>query len=353
MKTVTNRSTKSEIFSAYNAAMRELKTLRAQQGAAASTPKAMKALPPAPSEAQASGGEISIADIITRLRGLTTSIGESASALQGGLTTEATTLATLRERAQTVTNELRTLHGLEVGDDTLSQLVARHTERREAVDLERSQRKEALDKELSAARAEWKKEQELHARKAKEAARELEKARKRDVAEYEYGLARLEQQRQDERTQTRKRFEQELGQLREGKAAEWKEREDRLAKREQEYAELRAKDEAWQGEREAATKKAEQEGMAIARRQTKAQADLRTKEHDGARRVFELRIDALEQTIAKQEAQIGELSRQLEAARKQTTELAIKAIDGASNASSFEAIKEIALEQAKNSPKSK
>lgn len=352
MKTVTNKSTKAEIMSAYNAAMKELRALRNQKSSASAAPKAMKALPPAPSEAKASG-EISIADIITRLRGLTTNIGESASSLQGDLTTEATALATLRERANAVTSELKTLHGIEVSDDTLSELVARHTARREATDKELEERKEATDKELSAARAEWKAEQDAHARKAKETARELEKARKRDAAEYEYGLQRGKEQQQDEREQARKLFEQELSVLREDKATEWKERELQLGKREQEYAELRAKDETFESEREAAAKKAEQEGMGIARRQTKGQTDLRAKDHEGARRVFELKIESLEQTIAKQEAQIGELSRQLESARKQTTELAIKAIDGASNASSFEAIKEIALEQAKNSPKSK
>ncbi len=59
-------------------------------------------------------------------------------------------------------------------------------------------------------------------------------------------------------------------------------------------------------------------------------------------------MQSLEQTVAKQERLINDLSSQLETARQQTTELAVKAIEGASNASSFESIKEIALEQAKN-----
>ncbi len=349
MKTVTNRSTKTEILSAYNAAMRELKALKSQPPAAR---PAMKALPPSPSET-AAGGEMSIADIITRLKGLTTNIGESASALQGELTAEATTLAKLREQAEAVTGELRTLHGIEVTEDALAELIARHTERREATDLERRQRKEALDKELSAARAAWKEEQDTYARKAKETARELETARKRDMLEYEYGRKQLDAQRDDERAQARKRFDEELAALRERVLEDWRVRELQLAKREQEWSELRAKNDAFEGERDAAVKKAEQEGMGIARRQAKAQADLLTKDYEGTRRVFELQIEALEQTIAKQDAQTSELSRQLEGARKQTTELAIKAIDGASNASSFAAIKEIALEQAKNSPKSK
>ena len=66
-----------------------------------------------------------------------------------------------------------------------------------------------------------------------------------------------------------------------------------------------------------------------------------------------MRIQAKESTIADNEARIGKLSQQLDAALKQVQDLAVKAIEGASNRNSFEAIKEIALEQAKNQPKSK
>jgi len=353
MKKITNRNTKAEIISAYNAAVRELKVLQAQKGAAPRAQQQQKALPPAASEVAASGGEVSIADIITRLRGLTTNIGESASALQGELTTEATALGGLRQRAEAVTEELRSLHGIEVTDATQGELIARYSERREATDREQAERREAFDKERNAARAAWNEEQQERAHKAKEAARELKKARQRDAQEYEYALAQAKAQQDDARAQERKEFDQQLAQLREQKAEEWKEREEALAKRELEYAELRAKSDAFDDEREAAVKKAEAEGTAIARRQAKVKTDLEAKDDDGVRRVFELKIASLEEIIGKQQAQIDELSRQLEVARKQTTELAVKAIDGASNASSFAAIKEIALEQAKNTQKGK
>ena len=346
MKKLTSRNTKAEILSAYNAAVRELKNLKSQKSA----PKAKAAVEaPAP----VAEGEVSIADIVRRLQGLTTNIGESASALQGDLSTEATTLAELRERADGVITELGTLHAIEVSDQTLGELIARYGERREATDTELTDKREAFDKEMSAARTEWKKEQDDHARKAKEAARELKKARQRDAQEYEYALARQKAQQADEQEQATKRFEQELVELRERKAEDWKTREQALAERETEYEELKAKSEAFEGEREAAVKKAEAEGTGIARRQSKTAADLHKKDNEGVRRVFELKITSLEDTIAKQEAQITALSQQLDGARKQTTELAVKAIDGASNASSFEAIKEIALEQAKNTQKGK
>ena len=57
--------------------------------------------------------------------------------------------------------------------------------------------------------------------------------------------------------------------------------------------------------------------------------------------------------IAKQEAQIKHLSTQLESAMKQTQTLAIKAIEGNAHAESFDAMKAIAMEQAKYNTKSK
>ena len=330
MKKISTRSTKTEILAAYNAMAKELKALKAKARTAPAP--AQKALPPSPAEAAAK--EVSIGDIIRSLRDLTTSIGESSSALQRELTAEATQLIELREQANSVTNDLKTLHDIEVDEDSLAQLIARYEESSEAAERELSTKKDAFEDEI-------------------EAAREADQARKRDAAEYAYELEQRTAKESDEEAQALKAFELELVELRERKTAEWTERNKQLEARETERNELIAKGEAFEGKRDAAVKKAESEGMAIARRQTKAESELRSKDNEGVRRVFELKVESLEGTIAKQEAQIKQLSRQLEDARKQTTELAVKAIDGASNASSFESIKEIALEQAKNTQKGK
>ena len=89
------------------------------------------------------------------------------------------------------------------------------------------------------------------------------------------------------------------------------------------------------------------------RLQAKIAADLQQKENEGKRRVYELRVQQLDETVTKQNEQIAELSRQLATALKQAQDLAIKAIDGASSSNSYAAVKEIALEQAKTSAKTK
>lgn len=349
---VSTKNTKQELVAAYNQLAKELKAAKASGGASESS----GASAPAGGGSDAGGSDgddLSIVDIVERLKALTLSIGESSSSLQSALSAEATELQRLRAEAVGYIEQLKTLHEIEVGPDTLATLIKQHGETAKAADAELSEKRKAFDKDMSAARAAWKKEQDERSATAKEAAAQLKKARQRDAQEYKYLIERQHKAENDALEQARKAFAQELSDLEERKRNEWTEREKAIAEREKELAELTKKSDAFEAELETATKKAEAEGTGIAKRQTKTQADLKKKDNEAIQRVLELKIASLQDQIAKQDTQIEELSRALEAARKQTTELAVKAIDGASNASSFAAIKEIALEQAKNTQKSK
>lgn len=343
---VSTRNSKQELVDAYNQLAKELK-------AAKSAPSEPAATAGGGGSGGDGGGELSIADIVERLKSLTLSIGESSSSLQRALSAEATELQRMRAEADGYIEQLAALHGIEVGAGTLAALIKQHGETAKAADADLSEKRKAFEKEMSTARAAWKREQQEHVAKTKEAAAQLEKARQRDAQEYKYAIERQHKAENDAVAQARKAFAQELADLEERSRNEWAEREKAIAEREKELAELTKKSQAFEAELESATKKGEAEGIGIAKRQTKTQADLKKKDNEAIQRVLELKIQSLQETIAKQDAQIEELSRTLDSTRKQTTELAVKAIDGASNASSFAAIKEIALEQAKNTQKSK
>jgi chromosome segregation ATPase len=349
---VTTKNTKQELVTAYNQLAKELKAAKAGGGESSGGGGS------APSGGDGSGGigsdgELSIPDIVERLKALTLSIGESSSSLQSALSAEATELQKLRTEADSLIEQLKTLHDITVGPDTLATLIKQYGETSKAAEAELSEKRKTFDKEMSTAKAAWKKEQDEHAAKSKEAAAQLKKSRQRDAQEYKYETERLHKGQTDVLEQARKAFAEELADLEERKRNEWSEREKAIAEREKELAELTKKSEAFDAELETATKKAEAEGTGIAKRQTKSQADLKRKDNEAIQRVLELKIASLQDQIAKQDAQIEELTRGLDQARKQTTELAVKAIDGASNASSFSAIREIALEQAKNTQKGK
>jgi chromosome segregation ATPase len=348
MSNITSKSTKSQILKAYNDLLKAYKSLE-KEAKAVTTDDG-----PAPSAAVSVGsGDISIADIIRALNGLADNFGDAARTLQHKLTTEATALSELRGAIAGHVKHLKELHDIEAGEGTLDELLKGYSEAAKAGAEELKDKKEALRAELDEKKAAWKKEQDEHSRATKEARDQLKKSRQREAAEYQYERDQKVAAENDAREQARKAFEAELVSLRETKAAAWAEREKSVAEREAEYAELQAKKEGHEVALAAAVKKATDEGTGVARRQAKVAADLQAKENDGKRRVFELRIASLEETIRKQAAQIASLDKQLSTALSQAQNLAVKAIEGASNATSFDAIREIAMEQAKHSGKGK
>lgn len=357
MKTFTSKSTKQEILEAYNELAQELKDLKEKapksRAAAPAEGAPAPSAPSAPSASSKENSAVSFEDLIRDLDSIRTRFGDAASALQHQLVREAGRLEDLRAEIAGYTEHLKSLHGIEVVDDTLRELVRRYSDTQRSADEAFALRKRKLEEELEGKKTGWRKQQEEHARTTTEADAAARLARARDHEEYGYGTDRARKADADALAQEKKRLQAELDGLQETKTLQWNEREQDIAKREQEYAELKAKAAAFPKDLETAVNKAEAEGMAIARRQAKIAADLAQKEFDGRKRVSELKIAELESTIKKQDEQIAELSKQLANALKQAQDLAIKAIDGASNAGSFAAVKEIALEQAKTSQKFK
>ncbi len=352
IRKVSNRDTKAQILAAYNDLAKAYRALESKKAAApASAPKQAAPTPKAAPAGDASGADVE--DVIRKLQTIRAHIGESCSGLQQDLTTEATSLEALRTAVSETLNRLKHLHGIEVGDNTLADLIATYRTTDEAAEQTLSGKREAHESDLANKRKAWRKDQDEHARKVKEALVELKKVRARDAQEYKYELAQKHSAEADERAQAQKTFEAQLASIREAKETAWAERENQVNTREEEFAELTDKAEAFDKEVASAKKKGESEGLSIARRETKAKAELLEKESEGKRRVYDLRITSLQETIDKQQDQIRELSAKLDTALKQTQHLAVKAIDGAANTTSFEAMKEIAMEQAKNSGKGK
>jgi colicin import membrane protein len=74
------------------------------------------------------------------------------------------------------------------------------------------------------------------------------------------------------------------------------------------------------------------------------------KDAEAEQRLGELRVKTLEELVARQQAQIAALERQLADAKQQVQDIAVKAIEGASGAKALTHINQIAMEQAKNRP---
>lgn len=220
-------------------------------------------------------------------------------------------------------------------------------------DEEFNQQREDFEQEILTQRKVWIKEQEGHKSLIKERNETQNKTQHREVAEYKYDLEMQRKLDTDVYEQNQKNLYERLEEFRQEQEKQWFEREKAIAEREKQFAEAKAKVEAFPKEKEVAIKKATEEGKGIAHHQTKIKADLYAKEVEGQKRFYDQRIQSLEQTIQNQEGRIQNLAKQLESALKQVQDLAVRAIEGTANVNSYQAVKEIALEQAKYQLKNK
>ncbi len=359
IKRPSEKSTKAEILTAFDELLKEKKTLEAQLVAGVSE----KQPEPKPNGKQSSTPEVmtkpaqlepqKIDNILEGLTKLQLNFGGAVSDLSEKLTLEALNLQEVRQTVASEVEQLESLHSLQVTEGSLDTLIEQYGESQKAFNTELSQRREIVEQESSLAKKTWMKEQEEYKRLLKERNETQSKTRQRDLKEYTYNLHLQRKLEGDEFEQERKRLNQELEEYQQTQEKQWAEREKGIAEREKEFEDLKVKVEAFPKDLEAAIKRAKEEGKGIAHYQAKIKADLAAKDVEGGKRFYELRVQSLQETIQNQEARIGNLSKQLESALKQVQDLAVKAIEGASSANSFQAMREIAIEQAKTQMKNK
>ncbi|MBX7222553.1 MAG: hypothetical protein K1Y36_21580 [Blastocatellia bacterium] len=358
------KSTKNEILEAFEQVAKENQKIKSEVEALRKEKRALEAAVPAKIEPPAPQGgakpvmpapstTATIEQVITNIETLQAGFGTALSGLSGKLIDEASQLEELREKTNNERTQLAELYGIQLSDTTLADLVTEHSQKATDFEEELKAKRAAIEADLTARQQGWKKELEEHTTSVTERNNQSRKNRARDIAEYRY---RLEQERALEKETyelQKQQREQELLEQREAVTATWTKREETIAEQEKQFEEAKAKVEGFPKELEAAVKKAREEGAGIARAQAKNTADLLAKEVEGRKRLAELRIESLESTIGKQTGQIERLAAQLAGAMKQVQDLAVKAIEGASNESSFQAIREIAIEQAKTQNKNK
>ena len=295
----------------------------------------------------------SINDVLTALEKIQENFGGAVSNLSETLTQEAVTLEDLQTAVTEQQEQLADLYDLDIDNTDADSFIQDYEEREKNFDEEFNTLQGEMDEELTQAKKDWAKEQDDHRREFKSRNDESTKIRHREVEEYLYDLQLERKLSTETYEQSKKQSYQELEELQATQEKEWTEREEAIATREKEFEELKTKAEALSDERETAVKKAKEEGKGIAHHQAKVKADLREKEIAGLKRSYELRLDFLEDTIQDQDERMHSLSKQLDAALKQVQDLAVKAIEGTSGSNSFEAMREIALEQARTQSKNK
>lgn len=351
---VSSKNTKAQILVAYNRLSREhqelqgkFEELRKEKRAAVPAPEP-RAKEPKPLVEMITGA--TIGDIVGSLDHLRASFGSAISELSAKLTAEATRLAELRQAVESETTQLGDVYDLEVVEGLLDELIRTHIGKSDHFDEEMNQKRQAFEQGMADRRKAWQDEQQEHTRSIEERSASLKIARQREAAAYKYERERTRKQDADTYEANTGKLDAELDEFLQSKNREWQEREEAIAEQENLFERYRSEVEAFPEKLDAAVKKAAAEGRRPVESEAKVRTDLRATEVEGEKQIYELRVQSLEETIEKQATQIENLSKQLNAVLKQAQDLAVKALEGASSASTYQAVKEMAREMAKNVP---
>ncbi|MGK7879096.1 MAG: hypothetical protein AB4060_03210 [Crocosphaera sp.] len=361
---INSKSTKAQILEAYDELMQEKSALEKKVKQQAQNPTVKPTVsqdnkPDNSSQKKTMKTQSEIPNnniplTIENFEKLQSNYVSAVSHLSEQLITEADLLAELNKFSTEELAELAELHQIEtIENETLSRLVEEYQTTAKTNEEEFNKQQEILTKEIEELRKNWHKEKLNRNREIRDRDQEYLTNKKRDEEQYIYNLELERQINKEEYEAEKQNLYQELKESKETQEKQWKEREDSILEQEKKQEEAKAKVKKLEEELEQKIKQGKEEGKGIGNYQAKIKSDLRTKEIEGEKQNYELRIAALEETIKNQETRQQSLSQQLEASLKQVQDLAVKAIEGTSNRNSFEAMKEIAMEQAKNQQKSK
>ena len=280
---------------------------------------------------------VSVEAVVGEISNLGLAVSKSLAALADQLVQEVNRLATVREAVALEQKELGRLHKIDVAATALDQLVQDY-----------GRQKEQLESEIAAQRAAWQQELRQTERDRKEQDELVKKQRQRETDEYEYRKAQERKKGQDKYDEEQKLLERANKEKQDLLEKSWREREVALKASEEELKSLRKEAAEFPARLQKESERAAAEAVRASEQKSEQRILLLTKDSEGDKRLAELRITALEDNLARQSAQMAALEKQLEEAKRQVQEIAVKAIEGASGARALTHINEIAMEQAKH-----
>jgi len=282
---------------------------------------------------------LSVESVVQRIAGLGLEVSKALSDISSQLAGEVETLASVREAVSLERRELERLHKIDIAATAIDQMVQDY-----------GREKQRLEAEIAAQRSAWDQEREHVDRERKEQEENLKKQRQREIEDYEYKKGLERKKAQDKYEEETRLTEKKNQERQEALEKSWKQREAVLKEREEELARLRTEAQAFPARLE----KEAQAAAAQARREMEAALEQRIlvlqKDAEAEKRLAELRVKTLDDTVARQAAHIAGLEKQLADAKQQVQDIAVKAIEGASGAKALSHINQIAMEQAKNRP---
>ncbi len=279
---------------------------------------------------------ISVEGVVQKLSSLGLEISKALAELSGKLVAEVEQLTAIREAVALEAKEMERLHKLDIAATAIDQLVQDY-----------QSRKMKLESEISAQHETWEAEALERAREQKEYEDSLKRQRQREVEDYEYKKSLERKKAQDKYDEDVRVLEKKNKEKQEELQKTWLQRESALKEKEEEWARLQKEVADFPGRLKKETDSAVGAALKSAEQRFEQQMALTRKDGESEKRLAELQIKALQETVSRQSAEIEKLQTLLEEAKRQVQDIAVKAIEGASGAQALSHINKIAMEQAK------
>ena len=353
---ITEKDTKDTIFKAYQAILKEKQSLEKDKAILQKEITNLQENTNSYNDnynSTENTQSVDIVGIIENIQHIKGSITQALSALSVQQLQQVNNLEKINQDIAIEKAEAKELYNIDLTEQTLENIFNEYENTKNTFDESFATKKKNYHDLLAEKQNTWHKEQEEYSSKKAEKIRENDLARKRENDEFEYLKKQKRAALEDAANQLAKQRRDELQALNIASQETWAAREKELVEREKNFETYKEKFEVAESEILKEVKKAEAEGKGIIEREHKVKLNLFHAENNANQRSLDLKINALKSNITNQSAQISKLTAQLENALTQSQSLALKALEGSTNAESFAAIREIAIEQAKNSSKTK
>lgn len=330
VKKLSMTSTKQEMLDSYNSLLKQLQ--EKQSG---------ELKPEKKIEEKKTKETVQIAESLTaegvsrEINNLKIDVGKMLTQIADRLDGEVNKFLAVQQAIAAKEKELQELFEIEKAAATLASLIEAQNMRRTEFDMEMARKKDDLKEEIEETRAEWIKDKEEHEAAVKERDIAEKKRQTREKEEFDYTFKREQQLAKDRFEYENAKLDKDIKTKREQADREWQVREQAIAEREEELAELRKRAAAFPKELETAVNRSVKETSDRITAEAKSREDLLKKEFEGERNVLKTRVEALDKTVKEQNEYIAKISQQLEAAYQKVQDIAVKTVEGASDAKSL------------------
>jgi hypothetical protein len=274
--------------------------------------------------------DLSSEEMIRKFADLNIEISKILSALSDKIVQEIQQLGKVRQVVDLEKKEIERLHKIDVMQTSLDQLIEEYQLKKEECEQEIENLHAQFDEEKNQREAMEEEEQEI-----------LAKTRKREAEDFEY-------KRNLERKKAQDKYEEEV-RLRDKQNKEkhealeksWPDREQAIKSQEEELVSLRKTVQEYPATMQREIDRAVAAAIQRTEQKLAHEIELLKRDNEAEQRIAELKIKTLEETLLRQLTQTSAMQSQVEEAKKQVQDIAIKAIEGASGAKAFQ----LAIEQ--------